>query len=193
MRNFTNWENYERVLPQKLSILVHFYWTPPCFQHSTPPPPSLPLCPCLYPLARSLFLSLSPPTDHPIFPTLTEHTLEVEENENHLRSALVEARESLSEVIIADLADYRHKRVMGLAGMFGDHMLTSETSAMYYITPSLSLPFPSLFFFSAQLSGASPSLSHSLFLYLLSLHMGNIMPTTLFTTHVTVWNRGNLL
>ncbi|CAI8027711.1 Rho guanine nucleotide exchange factor 12 [Geodia barretti] len=57
-----------------------------------------------------------------------QHTLEVEENENHLRSALVEARESLSEVIIADLADYRHKRVMGLAGMFGDHMLTNNMS-----------------------------------------------------------------
>lgn len=54
------------------------------------------------------------------------HTLEVEENENHLRSAFVEARESLSGSIIADLADYRHKRVMGLAGMFGDHMLTSQ-------------------------------------------------------------------
>jgi hypothetical protein len=58
----------------------------------------------------------------------TLHTLEVEENENHLRSAFVESRESLSEVIIADLADYRHKRVMGLAGMFGDHMLTNNMS-----------------------------------------------------------------
>ena len=61
-----------------------------------------------------------PPRPH------AEHTLEVEENENHLRSVFVESRESLSECIIADLADYRHKRVMGLAGMFGDHMLTSE-------------------------------------------------------------------
>ena len=37
-------------------------------------------------------------------------------------------RESLSEVIIAELADYRHKRVMGLAGMFGDHMLSRKCS-----------------------------------------------------------------
>ena len=50
----------------------------------------------------------------------------MEESENHLRSVFVEAKESLAESIIADLADYRHKRVMGLAGMFGDHMLTSE-------------------------------------------------------------------
>lgn len=65
---------------------------------------------------------LSP--SHPL--SRVVHTLEIEENENHLRSAFVEARESLSGAIIADLADYRHKRVMGLAGMFGDHMLTSQ-------------------------------------------------------------------
>ena len=64
------------------------------------------------------------PTPSPFL--MVVHTLEVEENENHLRSAFVEARESLSESIIADLADYRHKRVMGLAGIFGDHMLSSE-------------------------------------------------------------------
>ena len=33
-------------------------------------------------------------------------------------------RESLSETIITDLSNYRHKRIMGLAGMFGDHLLT---------------------------------------------------------------------
>lgn len=32
----------------------------------------------------------------------------------------------MSETIINDLADYRHKRVLGLAGMFGDQLVTSE-------------------------------------------------------------------
>ena len=36
------------------------------------------------------------------------------------------SRESLSEGIINDLANYRHKRIMGLAGMFGDHLLGSK-------------------------------------------------------------------
>ena len=57
----------------------------------------------------------------------------MEESENHLRSVFVETRESLSESIIADLADYRHKRVMGLAGMYGDHMLSSEDHTHMYI------------------------------------------------------------
>lgn len=35
-------------------------------------------------------------------------------------------RESLSEGIINDLSNYRHKRVLGLAGMFGDQLVTSE-------------------------------------------------------------------
>ena len=35
-------------------------------------------------------------------------------------------RESLSETIITDLSNYRHKRIMGLAGMFGDHLLSSR-------------------------------------------------------------------
>lgn len=35
-------------------------------------------------------------------------------------------RESLSELIINDLANYRHKRVLGLAAMFGDQLVTSE-------------------------------------------------------------------
>ena len=32
----------------------------------------------------------------------------------------------MSETIITDLANYRHKRIMGLAGMFGDHLLSRE-------------------------------------------------------------------
>ena len=43
-------------------------------------------------------------------------------------------RESLSETIITDLANYRHKRIMGLAGMFGDHLLTRKfTHLLNYI------------------------------------------------------------
>ena len=63
----------------------------------------------------------------------------MEESENHLRSVFVEAKESLAESIIADLADYRHKRVMGLAGMFGDHMLTSEMPACLSVSVCLSV------------------------------------------------------
>ena len=48
----------------------------------------------------------------------------------HLRVLLIHmyfhSRESLTETIISDLANYRHKRVMGLAGMFGDHLLSSN-------------------------------------------------------------------
>ena len=86
------------------------------------PPLSLPHSPSLPP-----FLSLSPSflTFSP-----TDTTLEMEESENHLRSTFVEARESLSGTIIADLANYRHKRVMGLAGIFGDHMLTSTAQSV---------------------------------------------------------------
>ena len=35
-------------------------------------------------------------------------------------------RESLSEIIITDLGNYRHKRVLGLAAMFGDQLVTSK-------------------------------------------------------------------
>ena len=35
-------------------------------------------------------------------------------------------RESLSEVIINDLGNYRQKRILGLATMFGDQRVTSE-------------------------------------------------------------------
>ena len=48
-------------------------------------------------------------------------------------------RESLSEVIINDLGNYRHKRVLGLAAMFGDQMVTSEFAAH--------LPFTNFGFF----------------------------------------------
>ena len=53
------------------------------------------------------------------------NTLENEESESKLKSVFVEVRESLSQMIITDLANYRHKRIMGLAGMFGDHLLSS--------------------------------------------------------------------
>lgn len=39
---------------------------------------------------------------------------------------VVLCRESLSQVIITDLGNYRHKRVLGLAAMFGDQLVTSE-------------------------------------------------------------------
>ncbi len=59
-------------------------------------------------------------------PNLPVSTLEGEENESKLRGVFVECREVISEPIINDLAGYRQKRVIGMAGMFGDHMVTSK-------------------------------------------------------------------
>lgn len=39
-------------------------------------------------------------------------------------------RESLSGLIINDLGNYRYKRVLGLAGMFGDQLVSSEFLAL---------------------------------------------------------------
>ncbi len=47
--------------------------------------------------------------------------------ESKLKSVFVEVRESLTETIVNDLGNYRHKRVIGLAGMFNDHLLSSES------------------------------------------------------------------
>ena len=96
-------------------------------------------------LLSSLSLSLTPSPSPPSF-HLPVNSLENEESEAKLKCVFVEvrlvqpllselvidsclviiiSRESLSETIITDLANYRHKRIMGLAGMFGDHLLTS--------------------------------------------------------------------
>ena len=41
-------------------------------------------------------------------------------------SSVLLYRESLSETIITALGNYRHKRVLGLASIFGDQYVTSE-------------------------------------------------------------------
>ncbi len=76
--------------------------------------------------------TLPPLTHHPL-PSHTHHpltvsTLENSNTENKLRSVFVEVRESLTETIVNDLGNYRHKRVIGLAGMFNDHLLSSTSA-----------------------------------------------------------------
>ncbi len=77
----------------------------------------------LLPLS-AIFRSL-PPSLPPV------SSLEGEDTESKLRGVFVECREVVSEVIINDLAGYRQKRVIGMAGMFGDHMVTSKSTARY--------------------------------------------------------------
>ncbi len=117
--------------------------TPPPHAHSlpshTPPPHTHP------PLTHTL-PSHTPPHTHPLpshtppphthtpsphthtHPPLTVSTLENSNTENKLRSVFVEVRESLTETIVNDLGNYRHKRVIGLAGMFNDHLLSSTSA-----------------------------------------------------------------
>ncbi len=67
------------------------------------------------------------PSTPSLFPlhTLTVNTLENSNSVSKLRNVFVEVKESLTETIVSDLGNYRHKRVIGLAGMFNDHLLSS--------------------------------------------------------------------
>ncbi len=79
------------------------------------------------PLSHTTPSHTHPLPSHTHYP-LTVSTLENSNTENKLRSVFVEVRESLTETIVNDLGNYRHKRVIGLAGMFNDHLLSSTSA-----------------------------------------------------------------
>ena len=54
-------------------------------------------------------------------------TLDVEDNEIKLKSIFVEARDVVANQIADDLAQFRHKRTLGLGSMYGEQKLTGNT------------------------------------------------------------------
>lgn len=56
-------------------------------------------------------------------------TLESDDNEIKLKSIFVEARDFVANQIAEDLAEYRHKRTLGLGSLYGEQKLTDHMTA----------------------------------------------------------------
>ena len=69
-------------------------------------------------------------------------TLESDDNEIKLKSIFVEARDFVANQIAEDLAEYRHKRTLGLGSLYGEQKLTGTCRWMdgcVFIHPSIRL------------------------------------------------------